>query len=220
MSKKVVIFGTGDFAAVASVYLEEDSPYEVAAFTVHRRFLDRAELLGRPVVPFEDLPATHPPGGHAMLAAVGFSKVNRARAEVFQECQAAGYEMISYVSSRAVRMGHVRVGANCFVFEHNTLQPFSSLGDNVVVWSGNHIGHHAAVGDHCFIASHVVVSGNCRVGPYCFLGVNATLRDGVTLGEACVVGAGALILKDAAPRSVFKGQATAPAEVTSDRLRL
>src|SRR5262245_13600986 len=34
-SKRVVIFGVGDFAQVAAVYLAEDSPYDVAAFTVH-----------------------------------------------------------------------------------------------------------------------------------------------------------------------------------------
>ena len=33
MAKPVVIFGTGDFARVASVYLAVDSPHEVAAFT-------------------------------------------------------------------------------------------------------------------------------------------------------------------------------------------
>ena len=35
MSSRVVLFGTGDFARVASVYLAEDSPHEVVAFTVH-----------------------------------------------------------------------------------------------------------------------------------------------------------------------------------------
>ena len=31
---RVVLFGTGDFARIAHVYLREDSPHEVVAFSV------------------------------------------------------------------------------------------------------------------------------------------------------------------------------------------
>ena len=39
MSKSVVIFGIGDFAQVADVYLTEDSPHEVVAFTVNQKYV-------------------------------------------------------------------------------------------------------------------------------------------------------------------------------------
>jgi sugar O-acyltransferase (sialic acid O-acetyltransferase NeuD family) len=219
MNKPVVLFGVGDFARTAFVYLTKDSPHPVAAFTVHRQYLDRSEMMGRPVVAFEDLPATYPPDRFAMFVAVGFARVNRTRAELYQQCKAAGYELISYICSRAVNWGEIQLGDNCFIFENNVLQPFVKLGNNVILWSGNHIGHDAAIGDHCFVTSHVVVSGNCKVGPYCFLGVNATLRDGITLGEGCVVGAGALVLKDLEPLSVVKGIPAELSKVTSDRLK-
>jgi sugar O-acyltransferase (sialic acid O-acetyltransferase NeuD family) len=219
VGKKVVLFGTGDFARVASVYLAQDSPHEVAAFTVHQAFRNQPELLGKPVVPFETLEQTHPPADYALFVAVGFSKVNKVRAEIYQACKARGYELITYVCSRAVCWGHVEMGDNCFVFENNVIQPFVKIGNDVILWSGNHVGHDAVIGDHCFITSHVVISGNARVGPYCFLGVNATLRDGVSVGAESVVGAGALILKDAAPQSVFRGTASEPSPVPSSRLK-
>ena len=68
-AKPVVIFGTGDFARVASVYLAKDSPHEVAAFTVHRQYLTEPTLLGKPVVPFEELLDRYPPDRYAMLVA-------------------------------------------------------------------------------------------------------------------------------------------------------
>ena len=37
----VVVFGTGDFARMARIYLDQDSPHQVQAFTVHERYLDR-----------------------------------------------------------------------------------------------------------------------------------------------------------------------------------
>lgn len=219
MAKPVVIFGVGDFARVACVYLTQDSPHPVAAFTVHREYVKEPELLGRPVVPFEDLEEKYPPAGFDMFVAVGFRKVNKVRAEMYAACKAKGYALITYVCSKATQWGEVTLGDNCFVFENNVLQPFTRIGSDTILWSGNHVGHDAAIGDHCFVTSHVVVSGNAKVGDYCFLGVNSTLRDGVTLGESCVVGAGAVILKDAAPGSVFRGPEAELSPVPSHRLK-
>lgn len=219
MAKPVVIFGTGDFARVASVYLSKDSPHEVAAFTAHRQYLTATELLGRPVVPFEDLTASHPPDDYLLLVAVGFKGVNTARAEIYRTCKELGYGFVTYVCSRATVWGEVEFGENTFVFENNVVQPFARVGNNTVLWSGNHIGHDATVGDHCFITSHVVVSGRAEIGDYCFVGVNGTVRDGVKVGASSVIGAGAVVLKDVAPGSVLKGHPAELSPVPSHRLK-
>jgi sugar O-acyltransferase (sialic acid O-acetyltransferase NeuD family) len=217
--KQVVLFGTGDFAQVACVYLTRDSAHEVVAFTADSDRIDRPELMGRPVVPFEAIEASHPPERFALFVAVGFRKVNRARAEAYARCKAKGYELVSYVNSKAMHWGEWTHGDNCFIFENNVIQPFVTIGDDVIVWSGNHIGHHSRIGDHCFISSHVVISGGVTVGESCFLGVNATIRDHVTLGRATVVGAGALILADTPEEAVYAVPGTEAGRVPSSRLR-
>lgn len=219
MSRDVVLFGAGDFARVASVYLEKDSPYRVAAFTVHESYRTETTLLGKPVVPFETLARDYPPESFAMFVAMGYSKLNKPRAQMFYECKRLGYELITYVSSRACVWGEAALGENCFIFENNVLQPFVKIGNNSILWSGNHIGHDSVIGDHCFISSHVVISGNTVIGDNCFFGVNSAVRDGVTIGKESIIGAGTLILRDAAPNSVFQGQTTEAARVPSNRLR-
>jgi sugar O-acyltransferase (sialic acid O-acetyltransferase NeuD family) len=207
---RVVVFGVGDFARIAAVYLREDSLHEPVAFTVHERYLGERELLGLPVVPFEELGRTHPPDETRMLVAIGFSRVNRARAEVYDECKARGYELVSFVSSKAIHWGELELGDNCFVFEANVVQPGVTIGSDVVLWSGNHIGHDVSIGDHCFLASHAVISGNVRIGARCFVGVNATIRDGVKIADDCVIGAGAVIMKDTEPGGVYGVRGTDP----------
>jgi len=203
MSKPVVMFGVGEYAAVADVYLREDSPHRVVAFTVNERFVEAPEFGGRPVVAFERLEEDYPPDEFAMFVAIGFSGVNRARAKVYADCKARGYELISYVCSKATHWGDLEIGDNTFIFEDNTIQPFARIGSDVVLWSGNHIGHHVVIGDHCFITSHVVISGGVVVGDYSFVGVNATIRDHITIAPSTVVGAGALIMKDTGPEDVY-----------------
>src|SRR4051812_204884 len=128
--KNVVMFGTGDFARIAAVYLDEDSPYEVVAFTVNQEYIeDETELLGRPIVPFECLAEHYPPAENAAFVAIGFSRVNQARAKVFQEMKDRGYELITYVHSGVKTWSSTEIGENTFIFEENVVQPFVQIGD-------------------------------------------------------------------------------------------
>lgn len=217
--QKLVIFGTGPIAEVAHYYFSEDSDYRVTAFTVDADRQTGDSHMGLPVVAFDSVADRFPPDAFQMFVAMGYGRVNRARAEKVAAARAAGYRLAHYVSSRAwVWKGFVP-RENLFLMEHNTIQPFVEIGENATLWSGNHIGHHSRIGDNAFIASHAVVSGNVSVGPFSFIGVNATLRDNIALGRACVVGAGALVLADAPDETVFPGKPTEPARVPSSRLR-
>jgi sugar O-acyltransferase (sialic acid O-acetyltransferase NeuD family) len=217
--KPVVIFGVGDFARIAAVYLREDSDFDVAAFTVDEQYIVETELLGLPVLPFENLGRTHRPDDYAMFVAIGFSRVNKMRTEVYHRCKALGYELISYVSSAAHVLVPVEMGDNCFVFEANVIQPFVRLGNNVILWSGNHIGHDSVIGDHCFIASHAVISGNVTIGESCFVGVNATFRDAINVAPECVIGAGAVVMGDTERGAVLAVRGTEPLDKRSWELK-
>lgn len=200
---KVVIFGAGKIADEAYFYLTNDSPHEIVAFTVDRAYLTVPEKFGLPVVPFEEVQDKYPPSDYKMFVAVGYQDLNRFRAQKYAEARAKGYELVTYVSSRASNFGNVEIGDNCFVLEFVTIQPCSKIGSNVFLWSGNHVGHHARVGDHCYIAGQVVISGNSRIEPYCFVGVSATLGHEITIGAESFIGAGSVITKNVEPKSVY-----------------
>ena len=201
---EIVIFGTGDIGQIAHFYLTKDSPHRPVAFTVDAAYIKEDTFCDLPVVPFEELERRFPPAQFKMFAALSYSHMNAIRAEKFEAGKRKGYEFISYISSRATYWG-TPIGENCFIFEDNTIQPFTTIGNNVTLWSGNHIGHHSTIGDHCFISSHVVISGGVVVEPYCFFGVNSTIRDHVTIGRRCVVGMGAMVTKSCEPDGVYTG---------------
>lgn len=215
---KVIIFGIGQIAEIAHFYLTNDSEHEVVAFTVDKEFLKDDRFHDLPVVAYEDLVKLYPPSEYKMFIPISYKKVNKLRAEKFNDAKEKGYTCISYVSSKAIYY-NTPVGENCFIFENNVIQPFTSIGDNCILWSGNHIGHHSTIEDHCFLASHVVVSGSVSIGKYSFIGVNATIRDNIKIGKENVIGAGSLILVDTDDRAVFSPKATQKAKVPSNRLR-
>jgi sugar O-acyltransferase (sialic acid O-acetyltransferase NeuD family) len=219
MKKRLVIFGTGDIGQLAHYYFSVDSDYEVVAFTADAAYMNEQKFCGLPVVSFEEVANCYSPATHYLFVALSYSKLNAVRKEKYLCSKAMGYQLASYVSSRAAVLNDGRIGDNCFIFEDNTVQPFVTIGSNVTLWSGNHIGHHSIIHDHSFIASHVVVSGGVEIGESCFIGVNATLRDHIKVGEKCVIGAGALLLTDAEPEGVYLGKATERAKAPSTRLR-
>lgn len=205
---KIVVFGAGKIADQAYFYLTNDSPHDVVAFTVDESYITKKELSGLPVVPFEGIEDKYPPHEFKMFVAIGYQNLNRLRATKYREAKDKGYELISYISSRASNFGNVEIGDNCFVLENAVIQPCSKIGNNVFIWSGNHIGHHAKVGDHCYISGQAIISGNTTIGPYCFIGVNATIGHEITIGRECLIGAGSLVTKNVDAKSVYITQDT------------
>lgn len=217
--KKLVIFGAGDYAQVARYVFDHDSDYRVAAYTIDREFMSGKEFDGLPLIPFEQIVDEYPPDEYEMFLAMGYSKVNRAREQKYNEAKGKGYRLATYVSSKATTWDTLKIGDNSIIFENNNIQPFTEIGSNVVLWSGNHVGHHCKIGDHVFITSHVVISGRCVIGDNCFVGVNATLHDHVTLAPRTVVSAGALIAHDTEEDSVYKAERTKKFEKESSQLK-
>jgi sugar O-acyltransferase (sialic acid O-acetyltransferase NeuD family) len=216
--EKVVIFGATQLAVLMHFYLTHDSPYEVAAFTVDRDYIEEETMCGLPVVPFEEIVSVYPPGDYKMFVAIWYGRVNKTRAEKCHQARAKGYELISYISSRAITWPGLVVGDNCII-GNSVIQPFVKIGDNVSIRDGGVICHHAVIKDHCFVASGVVVLGGATVEPYCFLGANSTIRNDITVARECIIGAGTLILENTQEKGVYKGNPPQLLPMPSDELK-
>lgn len=216
---KVIIFGTQDFAQLGRFYLQHDSNHEVVAFCVNEQYLPESGMFeGLPVLAFEKIERNYPPAEFRFFAPMSPKGMNRLRASVYNEIKDKGYELISYISSKATVFPGAQIGDNCFILEDNTIQPFTTIGNNAVLWSGNHIGHHCTIKDHISFTSHVVLSGHCVVEPYAFFGVNATIRDGVHIAAGTFVAMAAAITRDTEPWGVYKGNPAKKGEVLSKDL--
>lgn len=204
-SKKVVIFGESQLASLAHFYLTHDSEYDVAAFTVDEEYRTNDMFEGLPLVAFEEVETRYSPENYQMFLPISFKQMSHLRREKYEVAKQKGYNLISYVSSKATTWPDLDIGDNCFIFEDNTIQPYVKIGNNCVLWSGNHIGHHTVIKDHVFVTSHVVISGACTIEDHAFFGVNSTIRDETHIAEATLVGMGANIVKDTQPQEIYLG---------------
>ena len=213
--KKVVVFGTKDFAQLAFFYLQHDSPYEVVAFSVNQTYLGAATSFeGLPLVPFEVVEKIYSPEQYAFFVPMAPTRMNKDREKIYLEAKQKGYELISYVSSRSTVYSNNQIGENCFIWENNTFQPYAIIGNNVTVCTGNIIGHHVLVGDHVFLAN-AVLTGHVTVGSYCFFGVGTSVREGVTIAAGTYVAMNSAVVADTEPWSVYRGHIAAKQEKSS-----
>jgi sugar O-acyltransferase (sialic acid O-acetyltransferase NeuD family) len=216
--KPLVIFGTGNIATMVHFYMTHDSPIEVVAFTADQTHMADDEFQGLPVVPFDRVTELYPPDRYSMFIAIGFSRMNKVREARYTQAKEAGYELATYVSSKATTWPGSDIGDNCFIMEDVIVHPFVEIGNDNIIWSGSHIGHGSVVKDHCFVSSRTAISGYVTVGPNCFFGTNSTIRDKITIARECVIGAGAVILKDTQERGVYVANPAQLLPTSSDRL--
>jgi sugar O-acyltransferase (sialic acid O-acetyltransferase NeuD family) len=213
---EVLIFGDGQIAEIVFHYLTHDSDHEIVGFVVDTPE-PGATQCGLPIFPFKDIEERFPPAEFRMFVALAYRDLNRVRAGKYYEAKAKGYELISYVSSKAGIVGDVSIGDNCLILENQMVQPFARIGSNVFIFNGVLVGHHSSVGDHCWLTTGTNIGGNSSIGQHCFFGMNSTVSHMIQIGDACFIGAGALVLRDARDKGVYLAKGTDRLALDSDR---
>lgn len=203
MQNKIIIIGNTNNAKLAYYYFTNDTKYKVVAFSVHKEFIKEDTFCGLPVIPFHEIEDKYSTKEVKAFVAIGYTKMNDVRKEMYLKTKEKGYVLENYISSKCNFLSKEKIGDNNFILEDNTIQPFVKIGSNNVIWSGNHIGHDVSIKDHCFITSHVVISGFTEIEENCFIGVNATLRDNIKIKKYSLIGAGATIMKSTEEKGVY-----------------
>jgi len=214
----IVIYGNSSVASVAYYDLLDDSPYEVAAFTVDREVIGEPNLYGLPVIPFDEIKLRFPPKQFKMLIAVGYKSMNKLRSERYDQAKRKGYSFINYISSKAVICPDMCIGDNCMIGANTVIKTSVEIGNNVIVRDNSFIGHNTTIKDHCFIGGCVAISGNVKVEQYCFLGMNSTLKDSIKIAKECLIGAGVTMLNDTQEKEVYMNKPAQKLPIPSDKL--
>jgi sugar O-acyltransferase (sialic acid O-acetyltransferase NeuD family) len=214
----IVIFGAGQIAEVARVYIDAHGPDRIVGFTVDEAFVQAETLHGLPVVAWERLESRFPPDQVKILGPLSYRRLNDFRRDRHLEGKRRGYSFASFIHP-ASHIYTTDIGENCFILEGNVIQPFARIGQGVIMWSGNHIGHHSVVGDHCFIASQVGIGSGVSLGERCFLGGQVGIETSVQIGACSFLGGGARVKRNLGPESVVLGGTDPVEDYPSSRLK-
>lgn len=204
--KKIIIYGYGVGANVATRYIRSDKEDKICAYTADAKYISSNHFMGLPLVAFEGIERQYPPDDYLMFIPLGSTAMNHVRAEKYRLAKDKGYTLYSYVSSKSFFHWDIDCGENCFILEGQAINFDVTIGNNVVMWSSNHLGDRTIIGDHVWLSSHVTIAGDARINDYCFLGVNATISNNVVLERETFVGATCFITKNTKKGEVYMQQ--------------
>ena len=215
--QKIIIFGTGELAQRIFYYLK-NSDDKVVAFSANESNIDSNELLGLPVVAFENIEEKYSPEEFSMFIALAYSDMNKKRAKFFDEAKSKGYELYSYVHPSTKIWDEFEMGENCFILAENIIQPFVKIEDNVLIGSNNLISHNTVIEKNCFLTSNITLGGHITIGANSFVGLSATINQRVKIGKECIIGAGTLITKDVNDKEVYAENSSKKLPQTSSEI--
>lgn len=214
----IVLFGAGQIAEVAKVYIDRHGTDRIVGFTVDAEYAHSDSFHGLPLVPWEELERRFPPREVKILGPLSFRRMNEFRRDRHLEGLARGYEFASFIHPNS----HIytdEIGDNCFILENNVIQPFVKIGRGVMMWSGNHVGHHVTIGDYCFFASQVGIAGASIIGERCYLAGKAGVEMGVTIGAGSYIGSATVNRRNLPENSVVPAVASKVAPFSAERMK-
>lgn len=199
----ILIIGNSIAADIMYAYLDQDPRYTVVAFAADKQYVLKERKFDVPVVAIESLTQRYSPDEHKTILAIGYSRQNSLRSEMFERVKALGYEIETYIHPDAKVYTKNPLGEGCIIMANAVLEVYTSIGKNSVVWANCVIGHHSIIGDNCWIASGTVLAGEANVGNNCFLGVNVTVSNKVAVAPFNIIGGHAAIHKNTRENEVY-----------------
>lgn len=202
LNSGVVIFGTGTFAQVVHSYMRISAD----AYTVDREYIGDGDIMGTPVVPFDEVEKSYPPDRYKIFIAVTQQNRHRFLLPEIYEKVTEKYRLASIVHPTAFVGRRVLVGTGSLVSPHAIVESYTWLFSCVFVRSGAYVGHNVKIGNFSYIAPRASIAGHCTIGQNVFIGNNATIRDRLTIGDNAIIGCGATVLHHVEPNTVIKAR--------------
>lgn len=199
--KKIIIFGTTDFGRLMKYYIEKEADREVVGFTVNRAYINEAVFMDMPVIPFEDIEKKYLPDEYEILIAIGNSKMNDVRKDVFLKCKEKGYTVASFIHS-SCSIHSTDIGEGNILLENCLVYPYAKIGNGNLMWDHVLISHDCVVGDFNTFSSYADLCGYVKIGNNGYFGKHCILNDFMEVADYTLVGAAAYAKKNTKPYDV------------------
>ncbi len=112
----------------------------------------------------------------------------------------------------AGELSTLRIGADCNIREHATINPGTAgggmetvVGDRCLIMIGSHIGHDCHVGNNVILSNNAGLAGHCKVDDYAILSGHAGTVQFVHVGAHAFVGGMTKVEKDVIPYGMVNG---------------
>ena len=139
-----------------------------------------------PIVAFEDINEKYPSDEYEIMIAIGNSKMNDIRKEIFYRCKERGYDIASYYHSSCSIHSNTIGEGNIFL-ENCLIYPFSEIGDGNLLWDHVSILYNCAVGSFNTFSSYASLCASAKIGNNGFYGSYCIVDEHLTTADYTLV---------------------------------
>lgn len=197
--KKVIVYGSETLCCLLFHDALDNPDFQIAGFAMDQEYLTGPELMGLPLVSFQDLPSLYPAAKFDLLALFNGYSSMRDREKMYLRAKHSGYTLRNYISSRADAAADITMGDN------NVIMGSSHLGFAGVMGCNNLIRQHVYLGHQFNLGSHNIITAGCTIGGHgvikdsCYIGLGVTIIDHVRIEDENLIGAGSVVIKNTEP---------------------
>lgn len=195
--EKIFILGATKYAFMLRKMIVQEKQYHVIGHTVSKKHIEIqrvcCEKEGIQIYPLEELKEYVCDNDKVnILNAIGYSDMNRIRMQLFKSCMDLGYNVVNYISNRAIVLSD-EFGKGNIVFPGAYIGTGVKVGSNNVFYAGSVMTHDIQIGNHNFFAANITCGGEVNIGSNCFIGMGAVIRNRLRVSDYSLIGASAYL---------------------------
>lgn len=200
MQKKVLVLGTGDYAAAFADVFDGLADVSIAGFieNLDRQNCNRT-ILGKPVYWIDE--ARHLSTDHEAICCLATPE----RSRFIEAVAAIGFRFATFAHPTAVVSGRSQFLEGVSLDAGVIVSAFTIIGRHVRVGRGATIGHHVTIGDYATIHPGSAIAGKCEIGSKVTIGIGATIVDGCRIGSGSYVAAGSVVTTNIPQDATVRG---------------
>lgn len=199
--KNIVIFGDTAFAEGLAKYIIFEGKHKLVAFTQDDGFCSKETVLDLPLIPLSKLKEKT---NVEILIAIGYSKMNNLRDNIYNLLKQEGFSICTWISSNAIVYSDT-IGEGTIILPNVMVGPDCRIGKCNIFESSVSLSHDNKIGDFNFFSTNCVLGGFAEVKNHCFLGLNSTVKSNIVLNDFTLLGSASNMLKDSIRSGVYIG---------------
>lgn len=198
--KKVIVYGNALLCKMLYYDAIDSVDFEIACFTVEKDYLrDRCELLGLPLMSFEEIQDTYPPQDYDMVVLfTGFRRM-RERVEKYTSAKSKGYNLRNFISPKADITPDLTMGENNIILGQTHIGFGGIMGNNNLIRQHVYLGHEFKLGNDIEITAGCTIGGECEIEDTCYIGLGSTIINHTRIARENLIGAGSTVVKNTEP---------------------
>ena len=204
MTKKIILIGSGNHAAVIAEKVFEDSSLELHGFIDKNNNLSKSltdqgyKIIGddSTLLKFKNVASFH--------LALGAELISN-RDNIISMIKKYKLDTISLLHKSSYISKSAKIGTGSTLLVNTVVNSNTVLGNHCCINTGAIIEHDCQIGDNVFIQPRSVLAGNVKIGDNTVIGIGATVRENITIGKKCFIGGGSLVCSDIPDSSLAYG---------------